>query len=809
MTTRSQHLDQALDYHLRNTCFTTPAAATGRDWYRALAHVVRDDLAGRWQETQSTYESKRAKQVHYLSAEFLLGRALSQNLLATDLFHEAQRTLEKRGLALSEVLEGEPDPGLGNGGLGRLAACFLESMATLGIPGFGQGIRYQYGIFEQQIRAGQQVEIGDDWLRYGNVWEVPKPDERVTVMFYGRTQHHVDENGQFSVRWVDTKKIWGIPYDTPVAGFGTPHVNTLRLWSAQPMSAFDLSVFNAGDYRMAVEERTLVEAISKVLYPADHTDEGKELRLKQQVFFCTCAVADIMRRFDQKYDDINDLPGAMAIQLNDTHPAITVAELMRVLVDERHIPWDQAWELTTATTAYTNHTLMPEALEKWPAMMFRNLLPRHFEIIQEIDRRFLRQVIAKWPNDDAKVSATRIISHEPEYTIRMAHLATVGSHRVNGVAALHSELIKSTLLPDFHDLYPAKFVNKTNGVTPRRWVHGANPALSSLITEVAGEGWQRDLAKVQALDAHASDTAMQERIREIKSDNKRRLADALQRQHGLILDHESIFDIQIKRIHEYKRQLLAALYAISRYLRIKDGEDLPPRTLIFGGKAAPGYAVAKHHIRFIHDVSSMIALDPAVRDRLNVVFVPNYNVSWAELLIPAANLSEQISMAGKEASGTGNMKFAMNGALTIGTLDGANVEIREAVGEENFFLFGHTADEVRTLKRSYRPSVFIEQSPALSRVLELVESGFFSHHAPDRYHGLVHALRHEDTWLVCADFDEYADAQDRVDQAWLTPTDWTCSAIRNIARVHRFSSDRTISEYASEIWNTPPVELNT
>ncbi len=807
MTPLATALDRRVRGHLHNTCVITPERAELRHFYQSLAHAVRDRLVDRWHHTQQAYEQTAAKQVHYLSAEFLLGRALTQNLLALDLYDAAVEAFAARGLQLADVLEQERDPGLGNGGLGRLAACFLESMATLGLPGFGQGIRYQFGIFEQRIEDGKQVELGDDWLRYGNVWEVPRPDERVAVRFYGHVEGHVDASGRYRPEWVDARTVWGVPYDMPIAGYGTPHVNTLRLWSAEPTEGFDLSVFNAGDYRRAVEERTLVEAISKVLYPADHTPEGRELRLKQQAFFCTCAIADILRRFDRNHDDLRLLPDHVAIQLNDTHPAVTVAELMRVLVDERDLPWTLAWDISQKVVAYTNHTLMPEALERWPASMFGNLLPRHLEIIREIDRRFLQTVLVRWPDEPERVDRMRIVTDEDHAQVRMAHLATVGSHAVNGVAALHSELIKSHLLPDFAELYPERFQNKTNGVTPRRWIKGANPELAELFDEIAGEGWARDLARVQAVEQHADDPAFLERLAGIKLRNKERLVAHLDPILGLDLDPAALFDIQIKRIHEYKRQLLAGLAVVARFLRLKDGEDLPPRVVLFGGKAAPGYVMAKHHIRFLSDVAQMIDQDPQLRGRLSMAFVPNYNVSLAERLIPAADLSEQISMAGKEASGTGNMKFAMNGALTIGTLDGANIEIRDAVGEDHFFLFGHTAAGVQALKQDYVPERFIAESPLLQRVLALIERGFFCHDDPGRYRDLVAELRHIDTWLVCADFDSYIAAQDRVDAAWQDPTGWQRSAAMNIARVHGFSSDRTIAEYARDIWNVSSVPV--
>jgi starch phosphorylase len=801
-----------VDRHLHDTLVVRPDQASARDHYLALAHATRDLLVDRWHRTQHAYEQADAKQVHYLSAEFLLGRMLSQNLHSLGVLDDARACFAQRGLDLDALLEQEPDPGLGNGGLGRLAACFLDSMATLGLPGFGQGIRYEFGIFEQRIVDGQQVERGDDWLRYGNVWEVCRPDERVPVRLYGRVEHQIDEDGAFHPRWVEARQIWGVPYDTPVAGFGTPHVNTLRLWRAEPTEGFDLSVFNAGDYRQAVAERTLVEAISKVLYPADDTPEGRELRLKQQAFFCTCAVADALRRFDARHDDLRRLPEKVALQLNDTHPAVAVAELMRVLVDDRRLPWALAWDLTRRTVGYTNHTLMPEALETWPVGMFRHLLPRHLEIIAEIDRRFLLDVRVRWPREPERLERMSLFGNHGEPRVRMAHLATVGSHAVNGVAAIHSELVRTRLLRDFAELHPHKFQNKTNGVTPRRWILDANPGLAGLLDELVGEGWARELDRVAGLEAHLDDPAVRARLRSIKRENKERLARTLAERGALTngdrLDPDARFDIQIKRIHEYKRQLLCALGAIDRYLRIKAGEDLAPTVVLFGGKAAPGYAIAKLHIRFLNDVAATIARDPAARERLKVKFVPNYCVSLAERLIPAADVSEQISTAGKEASGTGNMKFAMNGALTIGTLDGANIEIRDRVGAENFFLFGHTVEEVEALKSAgYDPATALAAHPRLREIVDLIAGGFFSEGDTTRYAAIVDALTVNDRWLVTADFPSYVEARAAVDAGWADPDGWSRKAGLNIARVAHFSSDRTIAEYARDIWGLSRVEV--
>ncbi|MEZ4405391.1 MAG: glycogen/starch/alpha-glucan phosphorylase [Polyangiales bacterium] len=684
-----------------------PSSATVYDRFNALALMVRDRLVQRWQATAAAYYRADAKRVYYLSAEFLLGRALRNNLMAVGLLDDVREVLAELNVDLDELLDQEPDAGLGNGGLGRLAACFLDSLATLGYPAYGYGIRYEFGIFEQRMEAGWQVERPDEWLRFGNPWEIVRPEYTAIVGFGGHVEEHLDADGKWGVRWVPAVKLMGVPYDTPIAGFGAQNVNTLRLWRARASEEFDLDIFNRGDYVRAVEEKNATETISKVLYPSDSTWAGRELRLRQQYFFVACAIHDIVRRYRKAHGDFSRFSEKVAIQLNDTHPAIAVAELMRVLVDGHRVPWDAAWEITRATLGYTNHTLLAEALERWPVALFEQLLPRHLQIIYEINARFLRQVMNRWPSDTGRVSRMSLIEEGPERQIRMAHLAVVGSHKVNGVAALHTELLKRDVLTDFAELWPERFTNKTNGVTPRRWLLACNPRLADLVTDCAGPGWATDLDRLESFAAHADDPAVRERFAAIKRANKVEFVEFVARATGLRVSPDAMFDVQVKRIHEYKRQLLNALHIVGLYLRAKrDPSGLgAPRFFLFGGKAAPAYRQAKVIIRFINAVADVVNSDASVPD-LNALFLPNYSVSMAERILPAADLSEQISTAGKEASGTGNMKFALNGALTVGTLDGANIEIREAVGEENFFLFGLTADEVMESKRQgYRRGI--------------------------------------------------------------------------------------------------------
>jgi starch phosphorylase len=785
--------------------------ATLHDYYMALAHTVRDRLLHRRIKTAQTYFEKDAKTVYYLSAEFLIGRLLSNNLINIGLYEPVRQALEESGLDLDDLMEREEDPGLGNGGLGRLAACFLDSLATLEIPAIGYGIRYEYGIFEQLIRDGWQTEDPDKWLRFGNPWEIPRPDYLVVVKLGGHTEGYTDEQGYYQVRWTPDRTVLGIPYDTPVSGYDTNTVNKLRLWSARAGEEFNFQSFNAGDYAHAVANKIFSETITKVLYPNDNTPQGKELRLQQEYFFVSCSLQDIIRLYLRSHKTFDSFPEKVAIQLNDTHPAVSIAELMRLLVDEHQLDWHQAWTLTQNTFAYTNHTLLTEALEKWPISLFGRLLPRHLEIIYEINHRFLSEVRAKYPGDEARVSRLSLIGEEPEKHVRMAHLACVGSHAVNGVAALHTELLKQDVLRDFYELWPEKFTNKTNGVTPRRWLLLSNPQLAQLISQKLGYNWIKHLEDLRQLEAFVDDAKFRDRWHQIKQTNKQNLADYIRHENGIEVDPNSLFDIQIKRIHEYKRQLLNVLYIITLYNRIKKNPniDLLPRTFIFSGKAAPGYYMAKLIIKLINSVADVVNHDPDVKGRLKVVFLANCSVSLAQRVYPAADLSEQISTAGKEASGTGNMKFALNGALTIGTLDGANVEIREEVGAENFFLFGLTAEEVAALKaRGYNPWDYYTTNVELRQVIDRIASGYFSSGNPDIFKPIVESLLHRDEYLHFADYQSYLDCQEQVAAAYRDSENWTRMSILNTARTGKFSSDRTIQEYCQEIWQAEPVKIN-
>ena len=803
-------LERAVWDHLYYSCNKDEHTATPLDIFQAVSFAARDRLVARWRRTKRAYYDQDAKRAYYLSAEFLLGRQLAKNLEYLGLFDTSRRLLEGYGLSMDEILECEVDPGLGNGGLGRLAACFMDSMATLGLPGSGYGIRYEFGIFDQGIRDGRQVERADAWLRYGCPWELVRHEYTVPVRFGGREEALEDNDGYWP-RWVGGQTVMGVPYDVPIPGLGTDHVNTLRLWSARASREFDLKVFNDGDYRRAVEEKALSESISKVLYPKDDSLQGRELRLKQQYFFVACSIADIIRRYRKTHDDFGAFADKVAIQLNDTHPSIAVAELMRVLVDEHRLQWERAWDITTRTVAFTNHTLLSEALETWPVDMFGRLLPRHLSIIYEINRRYLREVHVRAPGDYQLQRRVSLIDEGPPKRVRMAHLAVVGSHSVNGVAALHTELLRSRVLTDFANLEPLKFNNKTNGVTHRRWLVLCNPGLAKAITDRIGDHWVGDFEGIRELEEYADEPDLQAELQQVKLANKMTLARIIRDRHGLVVDPSSIFDVQVKRLHEYKRQLLNCMHVISKYCAIKtnpDG-DFVPRTVIFGGKAAPGYAMAKLHIKLIHDIADIVNNDPVVADRLKVVFLANYQVSLAERIIPATDLSEQISMAGKEASGTGNMKFAMNGALTIGTLDGANIEIREQVGADNFFLFGNTAEQVRELKASgYRPQEWIASDPKLARVVEMIGEGFFSPDQRDRFLSIGEHLLTHDEYLHCADFGGYLEQQEAVEALWRDRSAWTRSVIHNIAGTGMFSSDRTIRQYAEEIWNIQRVELD-
>ncbi|MBN1204878.1 MAG: glycogen/starch/alpha-glucan phosphorylase [Myxococcaceae bacterium] len=796
--------------HVRYSRGKNPETATAHDRFMALSLAVRDRLAHRWVRTARTYYERDVKRAYYLSAEYLLGRALGNNLINTGMYEAAEQAMREVGVDLTTLIEMEPDAGLGNGGLGRLAACFLDSLATLGYPGTGYGIRYEFGIFTQDIVDGYQVERADEWLKFGNPWEIVRPEKAVPVRFFGRVEHHQASDGQRVARWVGGKTVVGVPFDTPIAGFQNNTVNTLRLWQARASEEFDLLLFNAGDYERSVVEKNDSEVISKVLYPNDAFQAGKELRLKQQYFFVACSIADIVRRYLKGHKDFRDFPSKVAIQLNDTHPAIAVAELMRVLVDEKRLGWDEAFHITQQTFGYTNHTLLAEAMEKWPATLFERLLPRHLEIIYEINHRFLRQVQIRYPFDEERLRRMSLVEEGAEKKIRMAHLAVVGSHSVNGVAALHTDLLRRDVLPDFAAMFPERFNNKTNGVTPRRWLAWCNPRLSKLITSRIGKGWETDLDQLRKLEEHLEDAQFRQAFREVKQQNKQALARHVKNLRPVSLDPNAIFDVQIKRLHEYKRQLLNALHIVVLWMRARRDPStiIHPRAFLFGAKAAPGYQEAKLIIRLINGIGEVINSDAGATG-LQVVFVPNYRVTLAERIIPAADVSEQISTAGWEASGTGNMKLMLNGALTLGTLDGANVEIREEVGDENFFLFGLTADEVIARKKAgYRPRDVYNAHLELREAMDLIGSGFFSPEDRNLFKPLIDNLLEEDRYLLLADFESYMKKQEDVARAYLDQDAWTRKCILNVARAGIFSSDRTIRQYAEEIWRVKqtPVE---
>ncbi len=784
--------------------------ATPNDHYQALAHTLRDRLLHRWVNSVQTYAKSNCRTVCYLSAEYLPGPHLANNLLNLGITENVRQALAQLDLDLETIIEHEEEPGLGNGGLGRLAACFMDSLATLQIPAMSYGIRYEYGIFDQQIRDGWQVETTDTWLHYGNPWEVRRPNIVYEVGIGGHTEQYADAHGQTRVRWLPNEVFRGVAHDTPILGYGVNTVNLLRLWGAEAAESFDFQAFNQGDYVGAVMRQVRSETISKVLYPNDEADMGKRLRLLQQYFFVSCSLQDMLRIFITTGQPLEHFHEKYAAQLNDTHPTIAVAELMRLLVDVQLMEWDAAWAVTRKTFAYTNHTLLPEALEKWPLPLFQSVLPRHLEIIYAINSRFMDDMRLRYPFDQDRVARLSIIDEAGPRYVRMANLACVGSHAINGVAALHTQLLGDTVLKDFHDVWPEKFQNKTNGVTPRRFIMVSNPGLTELLTETLGEGWGKDLYRLREIERHADDAAFQARWRAVKLERKNNLARFVEARLGIQLDPASLFDVQVKRIHEYKRQLLNLLHIVTLYNRIKrnPGIDLQARTFIFGGKAAPGYHMAKLIIKLINAVADVVNRDHDVAGRLKVVFIPNFNVKVAHHVYPAANLSEQISTAGKEASGTGNMKFSMNGALTIGTLDGANVEIREAVGEENFFLFGLTAAEVRQcLDGGYQPWPIIESDPELRHALDLIDSGLFSHGDRQMFAPLTGNLRGHDPFLVCADYRTYLDCQDRAGEQYRDAEQWTRMSILNVARIGKFSSDRAIREYAEQIWKVVPVSV--
>ncbi len=787
-----------------------PALASETDYYMALAYTVRDRTLQRWISTAAAYTAQGSRTVAYLSAEFLMGPHLGNNLINLGIDETVRVAVSELGLDLDALLECEVEPGLGNGGLGRLAACFIDSLASLEIPAVGYGIRYEFGIFQQEIVDGWQVEKTDKWLRYGNPWEVVRPEWAVEVKFGGSTEHYVDERGFTRVRWVPARVVNGVPYDTPILGYHSNTANTLRLWRAEAPESFDFSVFNRGDYYGAVNQKMTSENLTKVLYPNDEQIQGKELRLEQQYFFVSCSLQDMLRiariqkippeRFHEKF----------AVQLNDTHPAIAVAELMRLLVDELSMEWQQAWDITRRTFGYTNHTLLPEALERWPLGLFGRLLPRHLEIIYEINARFLEEVRIAFFGDEARIERMSLIDEAGERYVRMAHLACAGSHAINGVAALHSELLKSDVLRDFHDLWPEKFSNKTNGVTPRRWMVLANPQLAALITARIGDDWIRDLDLLRQLEPLTEDADFRRDWRAIKFANKTALAGIIKERTGLMVNPAAIFDVQVKRIHEYKRQHLSILHVIGLYHRLKTDPSfsIEPRVFIFGGKAAPGYFLAKLIIRLITAVAEIVNRDAGVRDLLKVVFLPNFSVTNGQRIYPAADLSEQVSLAGKEASGTGNMKFQMNGALTIGTLDGANIEIRDEVGADNFFLFGLSTPQVQALRvQGYSPQDVYNSNAEIFEVINLIRDGYFSRGNTEQFKPLVENLLYHDPYMVLADYQSYADCHGLVNDTYRDVERWTRMSIFNTARAGKFSSDRTIREYCADIWHTHPVPV--
>jgi len=776
-----------------------------------LALAVKEHLIDRMLATEDRYAQTSAKRLYYLSMEFLIGRSLEMNLHNLGMFDLGHQALKEIGYCLDTVIDHEEDAALGNGGLGRLAACFLESLATLSMPGYGYGINYEFGLFRQEIKNGYQHEKPDNWRAAGNPWEIERPDEACLVPVYGRIDHAKDRDGQYNPMWLDWKMLVGVPHDIPVVGYGGNTVNYLRLYSARSSNDFDMQIFNGGDYINAVKQKIASETISKVLYPSDSVDAGRELRLVQEYFLVACALRDIVRRYLKTHASFDAFPDQVAVQLNDTHPALGIAELMRILVDENEIAWDCAWEITRASFSFTNHTLLPEALEKWPVALLEHVLPRHLQIIYEINDRFLAQVKQRWADDPERLERLSIIEEGAENQVRMAHLAIVGSHAVNGVSALHTELIKSDLIPDFHQLWPKQINNKTNGVTQRRWLLQANPSLAALIREHLGDAWITDLGCLRELEAHLNDETFCARFTAAKRSNKERLAEVIYQTNQVEINIDSLFDVQIKRIHEYKRQLLCVMNIVHEYLDLVENGRTPvvPRTYIFAGKAAPGYWIAKQIIKLINSVARVVNNDAAAEQHLKVVFIPDYRVSLAEKIIPAADLSEQISLAGKEASGTGNMKFGLNGALTIGTLDGANIEILEEVGRDNIFIFGLDRDQVKQMRQegSYDPTAFYNANPYIRRVVDAFNSNLFCRREPGLFEWLFNALMHDgDEYFLLADFESYTATQRQAGETFKDQPSWTRKAILNVARLGKFSSDRAIAEYADEIWHIKAVK---
>jgi len=807
--TTAEAIATALIDNLHYLQATVPRYATRNDWYMALAYTVRERMLEGYIGRVDALSSPDTKAVAYLSAEFLTGPHLGNGLIALGIWDAARDAVSRLGQDLDALLAQEEEPGLGNGGLGRLAACYMDSLATLDVPAIGYGIRYEFGIFDQAIRDGWQIEMTDKWLRFGNPWEIVRSEVTYEVKFGGRSEGFLDEQGRYRVRWLPDRAVKGVAYDTPIPGYRSKTTNLLRLWKAEATESFDFDAFNVGDYYRAVEQKVVSETISKVLYPNDEPEIGQRLRLAQQYFFVSCSLQDMIRLQLVRGNTLDEFDTHWAAQLNDTHPSIAVAELIRLLVDEHQMDWDRAWAITQRTCGYTNHTLLSEALEKWPLPLFRNLLPRHLEIIYEINRRFLDAVRQAHPGDDELARRLSIIDEAGGKSVRMAHLASVGSHAINGVAALHTELLTRTVLGDFYRVMPGKFVNVTNGVTPRRWIVLSNPRLSALITGRIGDAWISNLeGELARIEPFAGDAGFRHEWQTVKADNKRDLARFIKERTGVVVDPASLFDIQVKRLHEYKRQHLNALYLITlyRHLKATQGRGATPRTAIFGGKAAPGYRMAKLIIKLINSIAEVVNNDPDVSPLMKVVFLPDFNAKNSQYVYPAADLSEQISTAGKEASGTGNMKFAMNGALTIGTLDGANVEIRDAVGPENFFLFGLTADEVVRYKSTgYAPRTVYDSNPALRETIDLIADGFFSNGDRELFRPLVDSLMGRDDYMLFADYQAYVECQQRVSEAYLDPDNWARMSILNSARVGRFSSDRSIREYCRDIWLLNPV----
>ncbi|HBI15738.1 MAG TPA: glycogen phosphorylase [Desulfobulbaceae bacterium] len=786
----------------------TEELATVNDWYMAVANTVRERMTGRLVHALKTRLGPEVKFVCYLSAEFLLGPHLGNNLLCLGITGPMREALRELGQDLDVLLDQEEEPGLGNGGLGRLAACYMDSLASLGFPALGYGIRYEFGIFDQEIRDGWQVEITDKWLRLGNPWEICRPEISYDVQFGGHTEQYPDDQGRNRVRWIPNRVVRGVAYDTTIPAYLNGAVSLLRLWKSEAVESFDFQAFNVGDYYRAVEQKIVSETVSKILYPNDEPAMGKTLRLSQQYFFVSCSLQDMIRMHLLRGKSLDTFHESFAVQLNDTHPAIAVAELMRLLVDEHRLEWDRAWEISRQTMAYTNHTLLPEALEKWPLQLFGRTLPRHLEIVFEINRRFLDEVRRSYPGDDWLAARLSIIDESGEKYVRMAHLAAVGSHCINGVAALHTRLLTMTVFRDFNDLFPERFVNVTNGVTPRRWIALSNPGLAALISGRIGDGWLRRFEdEIRRIEPLADDPAFRKEWGRVKRENKARLAALVRERTGVAINPDSLFDIQVKRIHEYKRQHLNVLHIITLYNRLKHNpaQEVVPRVFIFGGKAAPGYAMAKLIIRLINGAAEVINRDPDVGGRLQIGFFPDFNVKNAQPIYPAADLSEQISTAGTEASGTGNMKFSMNGALTIGTLDGANVEIREEVGAENFFHFGLTAGEVQALKAGgYRPRDYYEANPSLRAAIDQISAGRFSRGDAGLFRPLVDNLLSHDPFMLLADYQAYIDCQDRVSAAFGDREGWLRMSVLNVARMGKFSSDRSIREYSEKIWKIKP-----